>query len=135
MNKHMAIAIDGPSGAGKSSLARRCAEQQGFLYVDTGAIYRTLGLAVLRKGIDRRDENAVMELLPQLKVELKYNEEGEQRMFLGPEHAGQAFFDVLGGCPDPVVIGDDGYGVFSVGAQNLSVWVREVAFEDLVVNE
>ena len=85
MNKHMAIAIDGPSGAGKSSLARRCAEQQGFLYVDTGAIYRTLGLAVLRKGIDRRNENAVMELLPQLKVELKYNEDGEQRMFLDGE--------------------------------------------------
>ena len=82
MSLQMAIAIDGPYGAGKSSLARRCAEQQGFLYVDTGAIYRTLGLAVLNAGIDRRDEAAVMELLPKLQVELKYNEEGEQRMFL-----------------------------------------------------
>lgn len=85
MNGHVAIAIDGPSGAGKSSLARRCAAAFGFVYVDTGAIYRTVGLAALRRGIDRRDEEAVKALLPELKVEMRYNEAGEQRMFLNGE--------------------------------------------------
>ncbi len=85
MNGHIAIAIDGPSGAGKSSLAQRCAAAYGFLYVDTGAIYRTVGLAALRRGIDRRDETAVKALLPELEIEMRYNEAGEQRMFLNGE--------------------------------------------------
>lgn len=85
MNGQYAIAIDGPSGAGKSSLARRCAAAFGFLYVDTGAIYRTVGLAALRRGIDRRDEAAVKALLPELQIEMCYNEAGEQRMVLNGE--------------------------------------------------
>ena len=59
MNGFYTIAIDGPSGAGKSSLARRLAGMFQFIYVDTGAIYRTVGLAAYRAGIDRRDEAAV----------------------------------------------------------------------------
>lgn len=82
MNGHYAIAIDGPSGAGKSSLARAAAAQFGFIYVDTGAIYRTVGLAAYRRGLDRHDENAVKAMLPELKIEMRYNEVGEQRMFL-----------------------------------------------------
>lgn len=82
MNGHYAIAIDGPSGAGKSSLARVAAAQFGFIYVDTGAIYRTVGLAAYRRGLDRHDENAVKAMLPELKIEMRYNEAGEQRMFL-----------------------------------------------------
>jgi len=82
MNGYYAIAIDGPSGAGKSTMARRLAEAFGFLYVDTGAIYRTLGLACFRAGIDRKDENAVMQVLPTLDISLRYNEQGEQCMFL-----------------------------------------------------
>lgn len=82
MNGHYAIAIDGPSGAGKSSLARAAAAQFGFIYVDTGAIYRTVGLAAYRRGLDRHDENAVKAMLPELKIEMRYNEAGEQRMFL-----------------------------------------------------
>ena len=82
MNGHYAIAIDGPSGAGKSSLARRCAAAFGFLYVDTGAIYRTVGLAAHRAGIDRRDEEAVKALLPGLDIGMDYNESGEQCMLL-----------------------------------------------------
>ncbi len=85
MNGHYAIAIDGPSGAGKSSLARRCAAAFGFLYVDTGAIYRTVGLAAFRRGTDRRDEKAVAALLPELEIEMRYNEDGEQRMLLNGE--------------------------------------------------
>ena len=82
--KNFAVAIDGPSGAGKSSLARRCAAELGFLYVDTGAIYRTVGLAALRRGIDRKDEAQVAAILPELVIALRY-EDGEQRMFLNGE--------------------------------------------------
>lgn len=82
MNGHYSIAIDGPSGAGKSSLARAAAAQFGFIYVDTGAIYRTVGLAAYRRGLDRHDENAVKAMLPELRIEMRYNEAGEQRMFL-----------------------------------------------------
>ncbi len=82
--KNFAVAIDGPSGAGKSSLARRCAAELGFLYVDTGAIYRTVGLAALRRGLDRKDETAVAAMLPELDIRLAY-QDGEQRMFLNGE--------------------------------------------------
>ncbi len=85
MKEFFSIAIDGPSGAGKSSLARKLAEAFRFIYVDTGAIYRTLGLAAYRRGIDRKDEAAVMELLPKIKIEMGYNEAGEQRMYLDGE--------------------------------------------------
>lgn len=83
--KHFAIAIDGPGGAGKSSLARKLAQELSFIYVDTGAIYRTLALAAIRKDIDRKDEAAVMELLPQLDISMGYNDSGEQRMYLNGE--------------------------------------------------
>ena len=85
MNGHLSIAIDGPSGAGKSSLARRCAAAFGFIYVDTGAIYRTVGLAALRRGIDRRDEGAGAKILPLLKISMGYDCRGEQRMYLDGE--------------------------------------------------
>lgn len=90
MNGFYAIAIDGPSGAGKSSMARSIAKAFSFLYVDTGAIYRVLGLASLRAGIDGRDEAAVMALLPTLDIALRYNGEGEQRMFLDGEDVSAA---------------------------------------------
>ncbi|MBR0162353.1 MAG: (d)CMP kinase [Oscillospiraceae bacterium] len=85
MNNTVAIAVDGPSGAGKSSLSKRCAQAFGFMYVDTGAIYRTVGLAALRRGIDRKDSEKISGLLPELSIELKYNEAGEQRMLLNGE--------------------------------------------------
>ena len=85
MSDMISIAIDGPSGAGKSSIARRCADAFGFLYADTGAIYRTVGLAAIRAGIDRKDEKALKALLPKLTIELKYSETGEQRMILDGE--------------------------------------------------
>ena len=76
------VAVDGPSGAGKSSLARAAAAALGFLYVDTGAIYRTVGLSVRDRGVDPGDEAAVAEMLPPLRIELRYDGEGGQRMFL-----------------------------------------------------
>ena len=76
------VAIDGPSGAGKSTLARAAAAALGFLYVDTGAIYRTVGLSVRDRGVDPGDEAAVAEMLPSLRIELRYDGEGGQRMLL-----------------------------------------------------
>ena len=90
MNDIISIAIDGPSGAGKSTLARRCAAAFGFLYADTGAIYRTVGLAAVRAGIDRKDEQAIIALLPTLWIEMKYDEDGEQRMYLNGEDVSDA---------------------------------------------
>lgn len=80
-NRVFRIAIDGPSGAGKSSLAKAAAERLGFIYVDTGAIYRTVGLAAQIRGIDSKDEEAVTALLPELEIELKHSD-GAQRMYL-----------------------------------------------------
>ena len=82
--KNFDVAIDGPSGAGKSSLARRCAAELGLLYVDTGAIYRTVGLAALRRGVDPKKEEAVAAILPELEIGMGY-EDGEQRMYLNGE--------------------------------------------------
>ncbi len=85
MNGHFSVAIDGPSGAGKSSLARRAAAQFGLIYVDTGAIYRCVGLAAYRRGINTRDAESVEKILPELDIRMRYNEAGEQRMYLGEE--------------------------------------------------
>lgn len=79
------VAIDGPSGAGKSTIAKAVAERFGFIYVDTGAIYRTVGLAVNRAGIDPQDTDAVVGLLPALDIALRHGEDGLQHMFLNGE--------------------------------------------------
>lgn len=76
------VAIDGPSGAGKSTLARRAAEELRFLYVDTGAIYRTIGEYMLSAGIDPRDEAAVVAALAKVHPALRYDDAGLQRMEL-----------------------------------------------------
>ena len=90
MTKHRSIAIDGPSGAGKSTLARALAKALGYLYVDTGAIYRTVGLQAFRTGADPEDRAAVIALLPGLDIGLGYGEDGEQRMYLNGEDVSQA---------------------------------------------
>jgi cytidylate kinase len=79
------IAIDGPSGAGKSTLARMAAKKYGLIYVDTGALYRTVGLYALRNGVDSKDEAGVVHLLPTISIEMKYDSEGVQRMILNGE--------------------------------------------------
>ena len=85
MDKIWSVAVDGPSGAGKSSLSRRIAERFGMMYVDTGAIYRTVGLAVQRAGIEPDETAAVIALLPSLEIDLRHDEAGLQRMYLGGE--------------------------------------------------
>ena len=87
---YRSIAIDGPSGAGKSTLARRLARELGFLYVDTGAIYRTVGLAARRQGVDPTDAVAMSALLPGLVIALGYGEDGLQHMTLGGEDVTEA---------------------------------------------
>lgn len=79
---NISIAIDGPSGAGKSTLARSIAAKLGYLYVDTGAIYRTIGYYAFANGMDPKDEAAVSAVLPGLQVELTYGEDGLQHMLL-----------------------------------------------------
>ena len=76
------IAIDGPSGAGKSTLAKQLAEKLGFLYVDTGAIYRTVALYVKQNGIDPADQKKVEMLLSTIDISMAYGEDGIQRMYL-----------------------------------------------------
>lgn len=81
----VSIAIDGPSGAGKSTLAKKLAERLGFVYVDTGAIYRTIGLRALRSGTDPRDAAAVAAMLKSVHLEIRYGDDGLQHMILDGE--------------------------------------------------
>ncbi|MBR6568369.1 MAG: (d)CMP kinase [Clostridia bacterium] len=82
MNKVINVAIDGPAGAGKSTISKAAAAKLGYIYIDTGALYRTVGLNALRKGADVKDaESVVSTLTDDLKIELKFID-GEQRMFL-----------------------------------------------------
>ena len=79
------IAIDGPSGAGKSTIAKAVAKDLGYIYIDTGAMYRTVGLASVRKGINtEKDAKEVIDLLPEIDIDIKYVN-GEQHVYLGAE--------------------------------------------------
>lgn len=81
----IAIALDGPAGAGKSSIAKRVAKELDCIYVDTGALYRTIGLSATRNSVDPEDENAVKNLLSKITVDLTFNEKGEQIVLLDNE--------------------------------------------------
>lgn len=85
----ISVAIDGPSGAGKSSLAKRLAKELGYLYVDTGAMYRAIGLYAKRAGADTKNAAAVEALLPSIRLELKYVD-GAQRVLLCGEDVSEA---------------------------------------------
>ncbi|MCF2596415.1 (d)CMP kinase [Pseudoflavonifractor phocaeensis] len=84
------VAIDGPAGAGKSTLARQAARELGFLYVDTGAIYRTVALKTVRAGADPSDPAQVVPLLEGLDIRMDYGPDGAQRMFLEGEDVSSA---------------------------------------------
>lgn len=86
-NITLKIAIDGPGGAGKSTLAKGLAKKLGFAYVDTGAIYRTVGFAARRRGIAPDDVSAVSAMLKDIKVEARF-EGGRQDMYLDGEFLG-----------------------------------------------
>ena len=80
----ISVAIDGPSGAGKSTLAKRLAKELGYVYVDTGAMFRAIGLFALRNGADPADAAAVNALLPQITLTLA-SIEGAQHIYLNGE--------------------------------------------------
>lgn len=75
------IAIDGPAGAGKSSVAKLAAKELGFIYIDTGALYRSIGIAVLRKGLKTDCREDVISVLPEITLSLEFVD-GEQKVFL-----------------------------------------------------
>ena len=85
----ISVAIDGPAGAGKSTLARRLAADFGYIYVDTGAMFRTIGLYALRAGKDPKDNEAVNALLPKITLEFAFIE-GEQHIYLNGEDVSTA---------------------------------------------
>ena len=85
----LSVAIDGPAGAGKSTLARRLAAELGYIYVDTGAMFRTIGLYALRAGKDPKDNEAVNALLPEISLKFAFIG-GEQHIYLNGEDVSTA---------------------------------------------
>ena len=85
----VSVAIDGPAGAGKSTLARHLAAELGYIYVDTGAMFRTIGLYALRAGKDPKDNEAVNALLPEISLKFAFIE-GEQHIYLNGEDVSTA---------------------------------------------
>jgi cytidylate kinase len=83
----MQIAVDGPSGAGKSSVAKLVAKKMGIVYVDTGALYRTVGYYVRGRGIAKEDAAGIVACLPHINIEVKY-ENGAQHVYLNGEDPG-----------------------------------------------
>lgn len=82
MSKYVAVAIDGPAGAGKSTMARAVAKDLGYVYVDTGAIYRTVGYYMTMCGIGPKDVDGVTRLIGDVNIQINYDENGVQRMIL-----------------------------------------------------
>lgn len=80
------IAIDGPAGAGKSTIAKAVAKEIGFIYVDTGAMYRALALYFLREGVDGHDRERIAAACPDISVTIDYDEDGGQQIFLNGEN-------------------------------------------------
>lgn len=84
----MKVAIDGPAGAGKSTISKAVAKRLGFVYIDTGAMYRSIGLAAVRRGIDTTDAKGVESVLGEVEVSISHTEEGQQ-IFLNGENVSE----------------------------------------------
>ena len=82
--KNIAIAIDGPAGAGKSTIAKIVAKEMQFVYVDTGALYRTIALFMLRQGVEMEKDAAIVAELDKVSIDLRYVD-NTQRVFLNGE--------------------------------------------------
>jgi len=82
MSNYISVALDGPSGAGKSTAAKALAKKMGYVYVDTGAIYRTVGLAAQYAEVDSKDSAGVIALLPGIQIDMDYDTDGTQMMLL-----------------------------------------------------
>lgn len=79
------IALDGPAGAGKSTLAKMLAARLHFVYVDTGALYRAVGLYASRKGLERADTDGILACLPEIELALRYGEDGQRVLLCGQD--------------------------------------------------
>lgn len=122
----IAVAIDGPAGAGKSTIARRVAGELGFAYVDTGALYRAVGLLVLRAGVLPTDEDAVCGVLKTAEVSIRY-QDGEQRVLLCGD-------DVTGKIRSPEVsMAASAVSAFPAVRKFLLSLQREIALKNSVV--
>lgn len=84
---HIRVALDGPSGAGKSTIAKEVAKRTGLIYVDTGALYRTVGLYAAEHGISADDTDGIISCLPHIKIKLAY-EDGAQKVYLNGSSVG-----------------------------------------------
>lgn len=84
----MKVAIDGPAGAGKSTISKAVAKKLGFVYIDTGAMYRCIGLAAVRRGIDTTDVDGVSAILGEIEVGISHTEDGQQ-IFLNGENVSE----------------------------------------------
>ena len=82
MDNYISVAIDGPAGAGKSTIARRVAKELGFLYVDTGAIYRTVGYHMSLMGIGPKDKDGIARCIDDVNISIEYQADGVQHMIL-----------------------------------------------------
>lgn len=80
------IAIDGPAGAGKSTIAKAVSKELGYVYIDTGAMYRAVGLYCIMNGISLTDEESVVERIKDIDISIAYDEEGVQQVFLNGEN-------------------------------------------------
>ena len=85
MMKYISVAIDGPSGAGKSTVARAAAAKLGYVYVDTGAMYRSIGLAVCRRGIAGEDMAGIIATLPEIAIQLTYQDGAQHVLLMSPK--------------------------------------------------
>ena len=84
---HIRVALDGPSGAGKSTIAKEVAKRTGLIYVDTGALYRTVGLYAAEHGISADDTDGIISCLPHIEIKLAY-EDGAQKVYLNGSSVG-----------------------------------------------
>ena len=82
MAKHYSVAIDGPAGAGKSTIAKQLAKELGFYYVDTGAIYRTLGYFMDLLGVGPKDIDGITRLIDEVTIDIAYDADGNQHMIM-----------------------------------------------------
>ena len=80
------IAIDGPAGAGKSTIAKRVSKELGFIYVDTGAMYRAIAVYMMQNQIDIHDDAAVQKACSKISISIAYSDDGEQQVILNGEN-------------------------------------------------
>ena len=127
----VSVAIDGPAGAGKSTLARRLAAEMGYIYVDTGAMFRTIGLYALRAGKDPKDNEAVNALLPEIELHFAFID-GEQHVYLKKEDVSTAIRTEEVGMAASAVGANPAVRAFLLGMQRDMAKKQDVLMDSFV---